>query len=174
MPFAIHFSKSVASRHIEAILNNLPLSHSGEGWSQQELLQVAGATFFMAFACGSSAKPQDPANKTLFSVDPRDIAPQQFQNEVTAAVNLFADWTQHILDGGYDEKFEASVEGTLDIDEAGSPVVHFLRGAKDSVELKEEMEGPHEHEVEGVDREGWKRGTGQSSSEKAAGGSDES
>jgi hypothetical protein len=114
----ISFDKARAEYLLDSLANGKTIAPaSAAGWSQFDMLQLAGACFFAALSQGPPAAQQtDEAT---------------FRGDMHAAIEFYAYLTSTVRDQHYDEAFEPHLEATLGCgDREGQPQVAPIRGFK--------------------------------------------
>ena len=121
MPLPFHFSSSRAARLVTSFANGGPIQISAQvysrPWSQDELLQVAGAALFAAFDAGSAADPDE----TKYLEQQATETPEQIRRrrrlETLAAATMMRRWTRLVMDERFDENYEAEISAVAALDD---------------------------------------------------------
>ncbi len=105
MAIAIKFDKGRASYYLDCLSAGKPISPSGDGWTGNDMLALAGACFF-------AAQSQGPASFWLTEIpeslhtEHRELVDETFSNDVHAAIKFYGFLTMCVQDGDYDERCE--------------------------------------------------------------------
>lgn len=148
-PFPFRFSRDLALLHNHFRSRNLPIPHSGEGWTQDNLIQAAASLINAAIFAGPPHECYLPEQLAKSSGEVGDAIFDRHQRQVMATLALFLDLTQR-TDNGYGdtEKYDAAFhpvvtgQAELEVEQSGMNV--FLRGDLAALE-----QGPREAAEEG-------------------------
>jgi hypothetical protein len=108
---AIQFDKSRAEHFLDALAHGKPITPGdGRGWTQFDMLMLAGACHFAALSHGPMAFHYHgvPA-----SAEHREADWNTFQGDLLGVINFYSQLTTAVKDGKYDADFEPQVRGIL-------------------------------------------------------------
>ncbi len=109
MAIMVKFNKARAQYLLQCLASGTPIEPETEGWTGNDMLALAGACFFGAMS-------QGPASFWGWDI-PDNLHPEHqeaeeevFINDLHAAVEFYGNLTRLVLDGEYDEGYDANVE----------------------------------------------------------------
>ncbi len=108
--YPITFKKERAAHFLDSLLTGRPMLHDPEqpGWTIDEMLQLAGACFFVVAAHGpirrTPTQLQDWQSK---HPEHKEAEIETLMHDLHGAMEFIAELTQLVYDGGYDERYEA-------------------------------------------------------------------
>jgi hypothetical protein len=128
MAIMVKFNKARAQQLLHSLATGVPIQPTGNGWTGNDMLAVAGACFFGALS-------QGPASFWCRDI-PNDLQPEyqeaeeaKFFNDLHAAVELYGHLTRLVQDRAYDHDYDPDVR-MLVTQEGDEKTVHPISGVK--------------------------------------------
>ncbi len=121
MPLPFRFSSPRAARLVTSFANGGPIQISAQvysrPWSQDELLQVAGAALFAAFEAGSAANHDTAKQLEQLAAETPDQVKRRRRLETLAAATMMRRWTRLVMDERFDENYETEISAVAALDD---------------------------------------------------------
>ncbi|MBK8913682.1 MAG: hypothetical protein IPM64_03610 [Phycisphaerales bacterium] len=108
MSISIEFDRERARSFVDALNNGTALKAPEGGWSESDLLGLAGACFCLATAQGPPGLDENDEDEEAWT---------RFFDEMHAAVEWCADRTLDVVAGEYDQQFEPRHTAVLSIED---------------------------------------------------------
>jgi hypothetical protein len=106
MAVGINFKKSKAEYLLDCIRNGKPIQpiDLSKGWTQDDMLAVAGAMLFAVKTHGPALLP--PEEKAKLPEEYQEAYEHTFYSEIVSAIEWYGKATMMVNLGQYDEEFE--------------------------------------------------------------------
>ncbi len=104
----VKFNKTRAEQILHCLNTGTPITPSGDGWTGNDMLAVAGACFYAAMSQGPASFWLRDISANLHT-EHREAEELQFMNDLRAAVEFYAELTRLVRDEAYDDKCEVNV-----------------------------------------------------------------
>ena len=108
----ITFDKETALRYLDCLINGKRIEPDGEqpGWSVDDILQLAGACFFVVAVHGHERRRSMSKDRTgPQHAEYREAETESVMHDLHAAVEFAAQLTQLAYDGEYDDQYEPHI-----------------------------------------------------------------
>ena len=110
---AIEFHKERFEQFIDCVKNGRDIKCKPEGWTQVDMLGLAGALFAAAFSQGA------PLNRDIEKLmsrpsEHRELIEEVFTADLHAAIGFYSQLTFQVMDHEFDAQYEPSVIALLD------------------------------------------------------------
>jgi hypothetical protein len=110
---AFRFTKERAEHFVDALANGKDIKCLATGWTQGDMLALAGAVYAVAFSQGPPLHQDDDLLKTR-PAEHREMIGSQFRDDLFGAIELYEELTFKVIDAEYDGVFEPVVEGFVE------------------------------------------------------------
>jgi hypothetical protein len=129
----VHFDKARAEQVIKAIKTGKPISAPLGGWSQNDMLALAGMLYAAVFSHGPHAQQVagiTPAMMREQHPEKRQAVEETFHTDIHDAVDFIAKLTFKVMDGEFDDDFDPQVKAGILRNPDGGKAVRFVEGYK--------------------------------------------
>jgi hypothetical protein len=109
----ILFDKSRAEHFIDCIKNHKAIECRPGGWTQGDVVALAGAMFATAFGQGAPSS-QDVEQFKSRHAEHREMIQATFAADLHFAIDFFSSLTFKVMDGEFDAQFEPIVEAMIE------------------------------------------------------------
>jgi hypothetical protein len=124
--YPIMFDKARAEQLVARIGGGRDIPVPTDGWTSDQLLQVAGALFFAAMSHGPPAIDKNIENSTS---ENGDSATRNLSDDLHMAIDFYCDLTMMVCGGTYDERFEPELRAVV-MREGAERGFKIIRGGK--------------------------------------------
>jgi hypothetical protein len=124
---AIQFDKTRAEHFIDCLKNGKDIKCKPEGWTQVDMLGLAGALFAAAISQGAPLH-QDIEELMSRPFEHREMIEEEFTADLRGAIEFYSMLTFKVMDHEFDAQFEPSVTALV---EGSTGDVAPLRGFRE-------------------------------------------
>lgn len=126
----VNFNKARAEEILHCLNTGDPIAPSGEGWTGNDMLALAGACFYAAMSQGPASFWLRDIPENLHS-EHTEAEVSQFMNDLRAAVEFYAELTRLVHDNEFDHKCDPDVLAKATQEGEVSRSITPLRGFKE-------------------------------------------
>jgi hypothetical protein len=120
MPVGINFSKAKAERFIDALAHGRPIEPTGNRWTADDMLALAGAAHHAVMSHGP-VRLSDRDLSTM-SAERREAMDVTFLADLMSAVGFYSELTMRVRYDEYDRDFEPEVKAIVHLTDSGPEV----------------------------------------------------